>query len=276
MRIEVVVVLSSRILVISTKNSIFVVLIVCIMSEWPILKKPPVVVALFQLKFLQGDIDLARVDDVDVALRELFPSRMNNVSANINLPSTPYPLGASKFSGTTLLDSITYFTQDQSRKLNITKHDVTYSSEGQYKGWGVFKSEATNVLKILSSLLDQRVITRTSIRFINRFEMYSFEDPQEYFQTMVSATKSDVLPYPVAKYGFSVTMNVSDNAYSIVNQSLDKVNDKFVYLFDIDVLDRRNLLFETLEIGNVMESLREVKNQIFFGNVTEKTLELCN
>ena len=245
------------------------------MSEWPVLSKPPVVVALFQVKFLQGEVDLAKVDEIEATIRQLFPSRMNNVAANIDLPSTPYPLGVSKFSGITQLESITFFTQDQSKKVNITKHDVTFSSEGQYLGWDVFKAESIQVLNQLSQLLDQHVITRTSIRFINRFEMDSFEDPEEYFKTMISATREDVLPYPVVKYGFKVTLNVSDNIYSIVNQNLDKVNDKFVYLFDIDVLNRRNLLFEATEIGNVMEELRVVKNQIFFGNVTGKTLDLC-
>lgn len=239
------------------------------------LSKPPVVVALFQLKFLRGEIDLARVDQIDAAIRVLYPSRMNNVAANIDLPSTPYPLGVSKFSGITQLDSITYFTQDQTRKVNITKHDVTYSLEGQYPGWEVFKQDALQILDVLSDLLSQHVITRTSIRFINRFEMEKFEDPEEYFKTMISATKEDVLPYPVSKFGFMVNLNVSDNEYAIINQNLDKVNDKYVYLFDIDVLNRRNLLFERTEIGNVMESLREVKNQVFFGNVTEKTLDLC-
>lgn len=246
------------------------------MSEWPILNKPPVVVAIFQLKFLQGELELAKVDQMDMEIRKLFPSRMNNVAANIDLPSTPYPLGASKFSGTTQLDSITYFTQDQSKKVNITRHDLTYSFEGQYSGWEVFKEDVLILLKSLTALLDQHIITRTSIRFINRFEMEKFEDPEVFFKTMISATKEDVLPFPVVKYGFKVTLNVSDNEYAIVNQNLDKVNDKFVYLFDIDVLNKRNLLFEITEIGNVMENLREVKNKIFFGNVTENTLSLCN
>ena len=245
------------------------------MNEWPKLSKAPVVVAIFQVKFLQGEIDLASIDTLDTGIRSLFPSRMNNVAAHIDLPSTPYPLGASKFSGTTQLDSITYFTQDQSKKVNITKHDVTYSLEGHYDGWDVFKSDSLQIMNLLAGALNSHVITRTSIRFINRFNMDKFEDPEEYFKTMVSATKEDVLPYPVVKYGFKVTLNVSDNEYAIVNQNLDKIEERFIYIFDIDVLNKRNLLFEVTEIGNVMENLRDVKNQIFFGNVTEKTLELC-
>ena len=233
------------------------------------------VVALFQLKFLQGEISLASVEDVDGAMRALYPNRMNNLSANIDMPSVPLPIGTSQFSGTTQLASITYFTQDQTKKVNITKQDITYSQEGLYHGWDEFKAEINVLLEQITPLLERHVVTRTSIRFINRFEMEQFEDPEDYFKTMISVTKDDVLPIPVAKYGFKLTLNVSDNAYAIVNQNLDKINDKYVYLFDIDVLDRRNLLFERLEISNVMEELREVKNQIFFGNVTEKTLNLC-
>lgn len=245
------------------------------MSKWPILSKPPVVVALFQLKFLQGEIDLARVEDVDGDLRLLYPNRMNNLSANIDMPIVPFPLGTSQFSGTTQLAGITYFTQDQTKKVNITKQGITYIQEGLYRGWDEFKAEIMVLLGQVKPLLEQHVVTRTSIRFINRFEMEKFEDPEDYFKTMISVTKDDVLPIPVAKYGFKLTLNVSDNAYSIVSQNLDKINDKYVYLFDIDVLDRRNLFFERQEIGNVIEELRNVKNQIFFGNVTERTLDLC-
>lgn len=245
------------------------------MKEWPVLSKPPVVVALFQLKFLQGEIDLAKVEDIDRTLRSLYPNRMNNLSANIDMPLVPFPIGTSQFSGTTQLASITFFTQDQAKKVNITKQDITYSQEGFYHGWDEFKAEIKELLVRVTPLLERHVVTRTSIRFINRFEMEQFEDPEDYFKTMISVAKDDVLPIPVAKYGFKLTLNVSDNAYSIVSQNLDKINDKYVYLFDIDVLDRRNLFFERQEIGNVMEELREVKNQIFFGNVTEKTLDLC-
>ncbi len=65
--------------------------------------------------------------------------------------------------------------------------------------------------------------------------------------------------------------------YSIVNQNV--VNERansFIYTFDIDVLDRQRLVFNQETLAENIETLREVKNEIFFGNITQKTLDLCN
>ena len=245
------------------------------MSEWPQLSKPPVSVALFQLKFVRGGFDLKTVDAIDASLRSVLPNRMDNMTADIDLPSTPYPLGASLFSGMTRLSGYTYFSQDQLEKLSVSDGYITYSYEGPYHGWEHFQSGVMQVLDSLSPVLIRQVIARTSIRFINRFEMDEFDDPEVYFRTLISATADDVLPFPSVKYGFKITLHISDDTYSIVNQNLDRQPDKYVYLFDIDVLNRRNIIFDLREIAKVMNQLREVKNKVFFGNVTQKTLELC-
>ena len=48
------------------------------MSEWPILMKPPVVVALFQLKFAQGDIDLLQYQaEIDYSYGDMVRQILN-------------------------------------------------------------------------------------------------------------------------------------------------------------------------------------------------------
>jgi uncharacterized protein (TIGR04255 family) len=73
-----------------------------------------------------------------------------------------------------------------------------------------------------------------------------------------------------------MTFDVAEGIYSIVNQNADHLTDRFIYIFDIDVLDRNNILFDVNSIGEILENLREIKNKIFFGNLTNKTLELCS
>jgi uncharacterized protein (TIGR04255 family) len=73
-----------------------------------------------------------------------------------------------------------------------------------------------------------------------------------------------------------MTFDVAEGIYSIVNQNADHLADRFIYIFDIDVLDRNNILFDVNSIGEILENLREIKNKIFFGNLTNKTLELCS
>ena len=73
-------------------------------------------------------------------------------------------------------------------------------------------------------------------------------------------------------------MDVPDtDIYSNVNQNVenDRANS-FIYTFDIDVLDKQHLIFDQETLAENMETLRDVKNEIFFGNITQRTLDLCN
>ena len=68
------------------------------------------------------------------------------------------------------------------------------------------------------------------------------------------------------------TINMpDDNVYAVVSQGLDDVNSGS-YLFDIDVLN--NHVNNTSDLGKYFEILHELKNKIFFNNITAKTLSL--
>ena len=65
--------------------------------------------------------------------------------------------------------------------------------------------------------------------------------------------------------------------YAIVNQSGENdTTNQYIYVLDIDVLDRQSLLFEKETILFNLEKLRNVKNKIFFDSITEKTKTICN
>ena len=250
-------------------------------SKWKILGTPPVVVALFQLQFNMGDVSLDDFLQFDGTLRRDFPNRNNQIEANINIPrASGIPLGKSPIKdGYTeaRMKSYVYFTKDQKAKLIISNGEITYASESFYDGWETFKSDVEKYLKIFEPVLNRLVITRTSIRFINQFVFTEFDDPSVYFNTIVSSSGGDrQLLYPLIKYGFRLTFDVSEDTYSIVNHNVDKLSDKYVYILDIDVLNRNNLIFDIGSMDAVLEGLREIKNNIFFSSVTDKTLELCN
>lgn len=250
------------------------------MKEWPVLGNPPVLVALFQLKFEMGNTKLNEFLIFDPQLRKDFPNRNDNIEANIDLPPSSIPLGISKVTGTSnaKMSGHVYFTQDQKCKLSITEGNITYIDERKYVGWIEFERLVCKYLNLFAPVLEKHVIKRASIRFINQFSFESFNDPTEYFRTLVSTTNENAegLPYPLVKYGFKLVLNVKDDTYSIVNQNLDKQRDRFIYIFDIDVLKKTNLLFDINSIREVLADLREIKNNIFFSNITDKTRESCN
>lgn len=247
-------------------------------ESWPSLAKPPVVTAIFQLKFDNGSV---KVDDYlkfDNVLKRDFPKRNENIESSLSLsPATKITLGRAQISGetNTRRTGYVYFTTDQKEKLSLSETDITYTSEKPYEGWMVFKEKVLKILSTLSVMLDNVTIRRTSIRFINQFKFDDFSDPTLYFNSQIASTGDGML-FPLMKYGFRLTYDIEEGVYSIVNQNAEHLPDKFVYIFDIDVLNRNNLLFELNTIDDTLESLRDIKNRIFFGNVTDKTLETCN
>ncbi len=250
------------------------------MKTWKNLNNPPVVVALFQLKYNSSGLKLNDFLKYDVDLKRNFPIRRDNIQVGIDLGGSSIPLGVSKISGTSdaKIGSYVYFSVDQKIKLEISEGTITYIDERAYKGWDNFKESTLNSLMIIADILNKIEVVRTSIRFINRFTLDNFDKPQEYFKTLISSSEDNQLPYPLRQYGFRLLMDIpNSDVYSLVNQDVENIRSNcYVYTFDIDVLDRQHLLFDKETLSENMEILREIKNEIFFGNITQKTLDLCN
>ena len=247
-------------------------------EKWPSLAKPPVVTAILQLKF---DNDSVKVEDYlkyDNLLKRDFPKRNENIESSLSLsPATKITIGKAQVSGVTNTrrTGYVYFTTDQKEKLSLSESDITYTSEKPYEGWDIFKQMALKILNTLSPMMKNVTVRRTSIRFINQFNFDEFNDPSVYFNSQIASTKGGML-YPLMRYGFRLTYDIEEGIYSIVNQNAEHLPDKYVYIFDIDVLNRNNLLYELNTIDETLEGLRTIKNRIFFGNITDKTLETCN
>jgi len=250
-------------------------------KTWKNLGKAPVVAAVFQLRFDMGQTKLDSFLRFDNIIKRDLPNRTNNIEANINIPNnTGIPLGRSPINGAfseASLKSYLYYTKDQKIKLNISNGEITYTSELPYEGWDSFKGSVLKYINMFSPILEKLIIKRTSIRFINQFTLQSFDDPSEYFNTLITSTSDDHhLPYPLLKYGFRLNMDISEGIMANVNQNADKFLDRYIYIFDLDVLDHNNLIFDIDSVSYVLENLRKIKNNIFFSNITDKTIQLCS
>jgi len=248
-------------------------------KKWKKLSNPPVVTAIFQILFEDDKLKLEDFLSCDTRLRRDLPNKSENLESSLSLsPATRIPLGKAKVSGeaNTRRVGYVYFTTDQKDKLSLSEHDITYTTESDYLGWDSFKNFVLKILGELSDVLRNAKIKRTSIRFINQFKIENFDDPTEYFNTQIVSSIDEAMQYPLLKYGFRLTFDVSEGIYSIVNQNADRMTDKYVYIFDIDVLDNNNMMFDVKSIDEKMENLRNIKNTIFFANLTQKTLKLCD
>ena len=239
---------------------------------YPTLENPPVVVALAQVKFNLKDFKVKSVLEYDTSLKHKLPIRKGNIQVGLNLGNKTIPLGESRVSGISNAEigSYIYLSTNQKAKLEISEDTLTYVDEGFYVGWDRFIETALSLFSILSPLLENAEIQRTSIRFVNRF---IFDE----FNALISSTDGSS-PYPLRQYGFRMLMDVpNSDIYSIVNHNVENIQqDKYLYTFDIDVLDRQKLVFDIDTMNHSFENLRSIKNKIFFDTITDKTMQLCN
>lgn len=248
-------------------------------QEWKKLNNPPVVAAVFQIKYEKGSIRLDDFLNFDSIIRKSLKIRRDTLQSTLTVPkSTTLEVGKIDIKGTQEIHKtgFTYFTANQKKKLTITEEDITFVSEEEYTGWEFFKTDFLNYINIFAPILESVTVQRTSIRFVNQFILPDFDDPSEYFNTVISSNTEDSIPYPLIKYGYSLTLDVAEGVYSIINHNVNNVADRIICIFDIDVLDRNNLIFDLPSINEALERLRIIKNKIFFNNITTKTLSLCD
>lgn len=240
------------------------------------LKNPPVKLYLFQIKFSRVDINV--MFGADERLIREYPVRKKNIHVGLELDGSEIPLGKSKLNAKSdaKIESYIYMTKDQKDRVEVLEDTLTYVCEREYTGWDNFVGKVSGLLDIFGGILGNVRISRSSIRFVNRFVLSDFSDPEEYFTTVVSKDGGGI--FPVRQYGFKIQYEVPDtNVYAIVNQSADSdIPGEYAYLLDIDVLDRQSIIFQKETIVGGLERLREIKNRIFFDSITEKTISLCN
>jgi uncharacterized protein (TIGR04255 family) len=243
------------------------------------LKNPPVILAIFQIKYQKEGLVLNDFLKYDTIIKREYPNRMDNYHSNINLPKTFMP-GISTVTGKadTKINSYAYLSKDQKQKLIIEEGTITYTDENKYTGWDNFKQRSLESLQLFDEIFNQSTIKRISIRFVNRFVLKDLNDPLDYFTTTVSSANAEGFTYPVVEYAFKLKTIIPDtNIYSYINQTTIPVNENQTdYIFDIDVLELTNLLFDKSLISDKLEKLREIKNNLFFDNLTQKTIALCN
>ncbi len=245
--------------------------------EYTKLNKSPIALALFQLKYEAEDIDFQQFDN---RIKNVLPNRHENINVGIDLNKTNFPIGESQVLGkaNAKIVSHLYYSKNQKTKVEISSSSFTYICEEQYEGWDNFKAEILKYLKIIEPELKNAKISRVSMRFINKFMFQEFDDPSKYFNILVTTTASDKNLYPLEQYGFRMIMDIpGSDIISIVNHNVENITGgNYIYIFDIDVIDRQNIFYDIQTIESTLNNLRDVKDKIFFDTVTPKTIELCN
>ncbi|XXY51477.1 TIGR04255 family protein [Sorangium sp. So ce269] len=144
-----------------------------------------------------------------------------------------------------------------------------------YQDWARMRDEAKASWSKYAQVANPTRITRASIRTINRIELPTpVTDFDDYFKTFVRI--ADSLPQHLAGFFMRIVVPSGDMS-GVITIALDEENmtDSTVpVIFDIDVFRHVDMPVYGEQHWATIEELRTLKNDIFFGSLTNKALEM--
>ncbi|WP_017259751.1 TIGR04255 family protein [Pedobacter arcticus] len=242
-------------------------------QKFPILTNPPIKVAIFEIRFKnESQVFPPSLEEFNNYFKSLFPIVQNNINKNIEINDLPNGETSFNITGQEI-NQIRYFSSDKTKVLSLSKDGFILNINNSYESWedhiSLFRSlwgqYSASVLKNDYSLL------RASTRFINHFEILNLENPADYFKTTIYADEN-VIPAPVNSFLFkyNTVLNGEDIQIHVVQGFEPPIDNKTIYMFDIDVISIKN--FSETELWSKFDRLRELKNQTFFNNLTDKAI----
>jgi len=231
------------------------------------------------------------VIDIRVEPRpELLVQRLLDV---VQAPEAPYyvkgPIVQGNFEATLALSGKTstsaasevvgvrLHSKDERYVMQWQRTGFTLSRLSPYEGWQPFLREARRLwLQYVGQAKPIRVV-RLSTRYINqlRLPLVSGESFQNYFLELVDLPKGP----PQAVEAFLQRFQLRDtqrDAQVLLSAALATEGQQVAapVILDIDAIMTRVLAINSDELWDLLEQLHTLKNETFFGVITERTAEL--
>jgi uncharacterized protein (TIGR04255 family) len=240
------------------------------MKTWPYLSNAPIVEGLIDFRVERSVVTtIAKIKTACDELATDFPSRqeLHRVVAQINFPPDPTgrTLTTDDEPGGVILRSA-----DEKWVVQFRLDGFTISRLKPYGNWGELKAKASTLWAKYSETVTPTKIVRVATRFINRVLLPIGEPFEKTFLTNFVIGPS--LPQSVAGYLLRVVIPFEEqNAISIVTQSLE--GNSTDCILDLDTFSEHPDGIAENEMWDKLDVLREVKNRLFFGSLTESALE---
>ena len=214
-------------------------------------------------------------EDFEALSKELEPTypkqdELHRHSAQMNFEGATHSVIQS-----TVFGGVKYQSIDDKFVVQAQIDGLTISRLYPYAGWGSLVGETRRVWGLFVKYLKPVSLERIACRYINRFEVpvgnFDFSD------YLVSAPEvPNGLPQGVSRYFLQQEIPTPEFGSSVLlTQTLElALPQAVVFILDIDAF--KLSLFDVNGEGwwTDLENLRQLKNQFFFGSITDKAKDL--
>ncbi len=179
--------------------------------------------------------------------------------------------------GATTIIGVRLHSADEKYVALLTVEGFTLSRLQPYESWEALVAEATRVWQIYLDCLRPQQITRAATRFINNLRLpLAAGDPFERF-LVVPPTVPEGLPQTVGEFlQRFLIYDAQSGATVIFTQALsgDSPKTPVPVILDIDVFRTARFPGDGSEAWGYLPQLRVLKNNFFFGCLTEEAIAL--
>jgi uncharacterized protein (TIGR04255 family) len=244
-----------------------------LVAEYRQLARPPLREAVIDLR-LAEDLPVSVVDEIGRERLPDFEPPIQMWRARIAFPvgpptATPVPVPPNA----TEPLGWRYNRSDGSRIIQLRRDGLTFSVLQGYTTWAEARDLAHRVVRQYCGWVRGAAVTRIALRYINvlavpvgvDFDLYLTAGPRippGVPDVLIGFLHRVVIPFP------------HDGASAIITQALEQSNEATSsVVLDIDVWRESRWQLDSPEIWATFDILRDIKNRIFFGSVTERALE---
>jgi uncharacterized protein (TIGR04255 family) len=234
-------------------------------------KLAPIVEAIIDIQFDQPEnFKVEALAELAGVLGEKYPKRQNiafvtSTVSTAGVKSTPMTVVGHRFE-----------SADSKYVLQMRNVGFTLSRLAPYESWEPLRDEARRLWAIFKSVANPTKLTRAAVRYINQIllpaPMVRLED---YFR--VYPQISEALPQTIQSYAMQLFIPVPewDVVMSLIQAALPATKAHLPFNLDIDIYKQvPNGFSSEDEIWTLFENLRDKRNSVFEGCITDKTREL--
>ncbi len=231
------------------------------------LTKAPIVEASIDV---QVEPPLPHLDDLDrfgELAREEFPERkrvvqwQGSVDLSVDEPKVTSPSPEVK--------GYAFWAADKKRVMQARVNGFSFSHLAPYDRWAALRDDARMWWTTFCGVSKAVQVSRYALRFVNRVDLpLPMNDFGDYFRTIPRV--ADGLPQSLSG-AFMRLVVPFDNATVIITQAIDEAgvtSECIPVILDIDVFQTGTLRVDGDELWERLETLRQIKNDVFFKSLT--------
>lgn len=247
------------------------------MVSWPTFRNPPIEEALLDVRtLLPANINLEKLEKFQEGIRDRYPTKQQRIevqgSFQLNAGRPP-EMGPSSLKQVGYL----FLSSDSNKVVQARLDGFSFSKLRPYESWQSLHEEARSLWNHFIKVAEPKMVTRVSLRYINKIEIkLPINDLDDYLIT--HPVMAPGLPENFSEFFMRIVMPVPEsNATAIVLMATEPAragSNKITLIFDIDAFYQTSLDPRAEELWTRLETLRDLKNNIFFRSTTEKAKEL--